>query len=118
MPLSERARVEVYVRDLPTPAYAAIRFDSNLAALSRFTDKLRQAAFDALHDTDDLGAAGFRRHEIDDRDGTVRGLLSIGFEEVEPDGSSPRTVYDGIYDFVWFTPRAAREDPCRNFRLH
>ena len=27
---------------------AAIRFDANLAALSRFTDKLREAAFDAL----------------------------------------------------------------------
>jgi uncharacterized iron-regulated protein len=44
-------------------------------------------------------------------------LLSVGFEEVAPDGSAPRTDYAGIYDLVWFTPRATRDDPCRNFRL-
>lgn len=44
-------------------------------------------------------------------------LLSVGFEEVEPDGTAPRTDFAGIYDLVWFTPRATREDPCRNFRL-
>lgn len=94
MPLSEKARVEVYIPDLPSPAYqnlldtleqeftytfggctivrglhgsylseagfpmedrisviytdAAIRFDHNLEALSRFMDKLRQATFTAL----------------------------------------------------------------------
>lgn len=96
MPLSEKARVEVYVPDLPSPAYqnlldtleqeftytfggctivrglhgsylseagspmadrinviytdAAIRFDPNFSALSQFTDKLWQAAFDALEE--------------------------------------------------------------------
>jgi hypothetical protein len=96
LPLSEKARVEVYVPDLLLPAYenllvsleqeftytfggctivrglhgsylseagfpiadrinliytdASIRFEPNLTALSRFTDKLRQAAFDALQE--------------------------------------------------------------------
>lgn len=96
MPLSEKARVEVYVPDLPTLPYenlpgtleqeftytfggctvvrglhgsylshagfpipdrinviytdASVRFDPNLAALSRFTDKLRQATFEALEE--------------------------------------------------------------------
>ena len=96
MPLSEKARVEVYVPDLPSSAYqnllealereftytfggctiirglhgsylsqagfalfdrvnliytdASIRFDSNFTALARFTDKLQQAAFDALEE--------------------------------------------------------------------
>jgi uncharacterized iron-regulated protein len=44
-------------------------------------------------------------------------LLSIGFEEVAPDGSVPQADYAGIYDLVWFTPGATREDPCRSFRL-
>lgn len=94
MPLSEKARVEVYVPDVLTPPYqnlldtleqeftytfgsctlvrglhgsylsqagfpitdrinviytdASIRFDPNLTALSAYTDKLRQAASDAL----------------------------------------------------------------------
>lgn len=96
MPLSEKARVEVYVPNAPAPAYqnlldtleqeftytfggctivrglhgsylseagfpmedrinviytdAAIRFNPNLAALARFTDKLRQAADEALQE--------------------------------------------------------------------
>jgi len=96
LPLSEKARVEVYVPDLPTLPYqnlldtleqeftytfggctiirglhgsylsevgfpitdrinviyadASIRFDPGLAALSRYPDKLRQAAFDALEE--------------------------------------------------------------------
>ncbi len=96
MPLSEKARVEVYIPDLPTPSYqrlllaleqeftytfggctvthglagsylsqaglpvqdrisliytdAAIRFDANLQSLSLFTDKLRQAAYNALEE--------------------------------------------------------------------
>ena len=96
MPLSEKARVEVYVPDLPALPYqnllaaldqeftytfggctiirglhgsylsvagfrvtdrinviymdASIRFEPNLAALSRFTDKLRQVRFDALQE--------------------------------------------------------------------
>jgi hypothetical protein len=96
LPLSEKARVEIYVPDLPTPTYqhllrtleheftytfggctiirglygtylsdaglpmedrinviytdTSVRFDPNLAAISRFTDKLRQAAFEALEE--------------------------------------------------------------------
>jgi hypothetical protein len=45
LPLSEKARVEVYVPDLPALPY---QFDANLVSLSQYTDKLRQAAFDAL----------------------------------------------------------------------
>ena len=94
MPLSERARIEVYVPDVPSLPYenlldtleqeftytfggctivrglhgsylsdagapisdrinviytdASIRFESNRSALSRFTGKVRQAAFEAL----------------------------------------------------------------------
>ena len=96
MPLSEKARVEVYVPDLPTLPYqnllntleqeftytfggctlvrglhgsylseagfpiadrvsviytdASVGFEPNLPALSRFTDKLRRAAFEALEE--------------------------------------------------------------------
>ncbi|MBI3911247.1 MAG: hypothetical protein HY320_09975 [Armatimonadetes bacterium] len=103
MPLSERARIEVYVPDLPTPGYqnlldtleqeftytfggctiirglhgsylsqnglpvqdrinmiytdASIRFDPNLSSISRFTDKLKQAVFDALQEEAVLIAA-------------------------------------------------------------
>ena len=103
MPLSEKARVEVYVPDLPSPAYqnlldalereftytfggctivrglhgsylsegglplydrvnliytdASIRFEPNLAALARVTDKVREAAFDALREEAILVAA-------------------------------------------------------------
>jgi hypothetical protein len=103
LPLSERAGVEVFVPDLPSPAYqnlldtleqeftytfggctivrglhgsylseagfpmedrinviyadASIRFDHNLSALSRYMDKLRQAAFDALEEEAILVAA-------------------------------------------------------------
>jgi uncharacterized iron-regulated protein len=44
-------------------------------------------------------------------------LLSIAFQEVAPDGTIPQASYAGVYDLVWFTPRAIRDDPCRNFRL-
>ncbi|HLJ57197.1 MAG TPA: hypothetical protein VKT77_19330 [Chthonomonadaceae bacterium] len=103
MPLSEKARIEVYIPDLPSPAYdnlldtleqeftytfggcstirgmhgsylsndgypvkdrvnliytdARIRFDANLSYLSRFTDRLRQAASEALDEEAVLVAA-------------------------------------------------------------
>ena len=44
-------------------------------------------------------------------------LLSIGLVEVAPDGTAPRPRYAATYDFVWFTPRATRDDPCRNLAL-
>lgn len=45
-------------------------------------------------------------------------LLTIAFIEVPADGTLPSVRnHAGIYDLVWFTPRAKREDPCRNFRL-
>jgi hypothetical protein len=96
LPLFEKARVEVYVPDLPSAAYrallaalqreftytfggctvsrglygsylssagvpindrvnliytdASIQFESNMAVLDRFADKLRRAAFDALEE--------------------------------------------------------------------
>ena len=42
--------------------------------------------------------------------------LSVGLLEVEP-GKVALADYDakGVYDFVWFTARAAREDPCKAF---
>lgn len=43
--------------------------------------------------------------------------LAIAFVEVEAGRADPGSEYDGLFDVVWFTPRAAREDPCKNFRL-
>jgi uncharacterized iron-regulated protein len=44
-------------------------------------------------------------------------VLAVGFLEVEAGRIDPRPEYAGLYDLVWFTPRAEREDPCKNFRL-
>jgi len=40
-----------------------------------------------------------------------REVLSIAFVEVEADKPAPRD-YAQEFDFLWFTPRAVREDPC------
>jgi len=41
-------------------------------------------------------------------------VLSIAFIEVEPGRSKPQEYLDGAsYDYLWFTPRAMREDPCK-----
>ena len=43
-----------------------------------------------------------------------RDLLSIAFIEVKPAENAPRDYGDGAsYDYLWFTPRATRDDPCR-----
>ena len=47
----------------------------------------------------------------------VDNLLSIAFIEIEPQGSADLTRYAGLFDFVWFTERAPRPDPCKDFRL-
>ena len=44
-------------------------------------------------------------------------VLSIGFVEVSPDEALRPSAYAGIYDVVWFTPRAVREDPCAGLKL-
>jgi uncharacterized iron-regulated protein len=49
---------------------------------------------------------------LEDRD-----VLSIAFLEVQPGKASPPDYLDGFasaqsYDYVWFTARAARKDPC------
>ncbi len=44
-------------------------------------------------------------------------VLSIAFIEVDPGSTEPQRVYAGLYDLVWFTPRAEREDPCKTLRL-
>lgn len=49
---------------------------------------------------------------------TVReNVLSVGLVEVSPDGDLRPAAYAGIYDVVWFTPRAVREDPCLDLKL-
>jgi hypothetical protein len=57
LPLSERARVEVYVPDLGLTIQdrvnlvhtdAPFRLDENAATLARYADELRNAAFQAL----------------------------------------------------------------------
>ena len=47
----------------------------------------------------------------------VDNLLSIAFIEIEPQGRADLTRYAGLFDFVWFTERAPRADPCKDFRL-
>ncbi len=47
-------------------------------------------------------------------------LLSIGFLEVRDDEPEPRTYATGetgalAYDYVWFTQRQTRPDPCKGF---
>ena len=44
-------------------------------------------------------------------------LVTIAFIEIEPQGSADLTRYAGLFDFVWFTERAPRADPCKDFRL-
>jgi uncharacterized iron-regulated protein len=46
-----------------------------------------------------------------------RALVSIGFMEVQDGKTSPQQYFDGFaspasFDYIWFTPRAPREDPC------
>lgn len=45
-------------------------------------------------------------------------IVSIAFVEVDADRKSPRDYLTGLFtpasfDYLWFTPRAEREDPCR-----
>ena len=64
MPLLERARVEVYVPDLPAPHYRIgcclmpIAFSTNFERAARYADELKQAAFDALNEETVLVAVG------------------------------------------------------------
>jgi uncharacterized iron-regulated protein len=40
-------------------------------------------------------------------------LISIAFMEVEPGKARPQDFADAAsYDYLWFTPRAVRDDPC------
>ena len=48
-------------------------------------------------------------------------LLSVGFLEVRDEEPEPRAYATGetgapAYDYVWFTPRQARPDPCATFK--
>ena len=40
----------------------------------------------------------------------------VGFLEREPDGALPSEAERAVYDVVWITERAEREDPCKAFR--
>jgi len=42
-----------------------------------------------------------------------RDLISIAFMEAEPGKARPQDYADAAsYDYLWFTPRAVRDDPC------
>src|SRR4051812_35178072 len=46
-------------------------------------------------------------------------IVSIGFMEIDAEKSSPREYLAGFFspasfDYVWFTARATREDPCKS----
>lgn len=48
-----------------------------------------------------------------------RRVLSVGFVEVEPGEREPSGYPEAAaarHDLVWFTPRAARKDPCETFK--
>ena len=49
--------------------------------------------------------------------GTRGRVLAIAFVEVESGRMEPGAEFTGLFDLVWFTPRAAREDPCKNLRM-
>ena len=45
-------------------------------------------------------------------------IVSIGFIEMDPDKKAPRDYLSGLFtpasfDYLWFTPRAERQDPCK-----
>jgi len=45
-------------------------------------------------------------------------IVSIGFIEIDPDKKSPRDYLAGLFtaqsfDYLWFTSRAKRDDPCQ-----
>jgi hypothetical protein len=45
-------------------------------------------------------------------------VVSVAFVEVDPDKKTPREYFGGFataasFDYLWFTERAAREDPCK-----
>lgn len=47
-------------------------------------------------------------------------LVSLAFIEVEEGRNDPRdyaAAAPGVYDLVWFTPRAARDDPCKGLKM-
>ena len=39
-------------------------------------------------------------------------LVSVAFMEVQSGATSPQDYEPQSYDYLWFTPRAVREDPC------
>jgi uncharacterized iron-regulated protein len=41
--------------------------------------------------------------------------VSVGFLEREEAGAPPPAAEQAVYDVVWFTDRAEREDPCKDF---
>jgi uncharacterized iron-regulated protein len=46
-------------------------------------------------------------------------IVSIGFVEIDAEKKAPRDYLTGLFtpasfDYVWFTPRAEREDPCKS----
>jgi uncharacterized iron-regulated protein len=44
-------------------------------------------------------------------------LLSIAFVEVDASGRAPPRGYRELFDIVWFTARAERNDPCKGLRM-
>jgi uncharacterized iron-regulated protein len=43
-------------------------------------------------------------------------VVVVGFLEREPDGALPSDTERSVYDVVWITERAEREDPCKALR--
>lgn len=43
--------------------------------------------------------------------------ISVGFLELDPAEITNPAEWRGLYDYVWLTPPAAREDPCAGLRL-
>jgi hypothetical protein len=46
----------------------------------------------------------------------TKSAVVVGFLEREPDGALPSVAERQVYDVVWVTERAEREDPCKAMR--
>jgi uncharacterized iron-regulated protein len=86
--------------------------DAQMAAVLARTDARGAVLIaGAGHTRNDRGAPAYLPA------GLRGGVLAVAFLEVETGRAEPRPEYATLYDLVWFTPRADREDPCKNFRM-
>lgn len=109
------------VESMVPPMVAAQRFRDAVMALSMINSDtdLRVLVAGTGHARKDRGVPRFVRAR--DPDATT---ISLGIMEVSEDASTLGPYmqawdHDTLpFDYVWFTPRAQRNDPCEDMRLH